>query len=779
MKKNIELLAPAGSYEALVAAVQNGADAIYLGGNEFSARAFATNFNHDELQEAVKYCHLRNVKVYITVNTLYCDDQFKNLKTYLTFLSTIGVDALIIQDIGLLEFVQKYFPNFEIHMSTQTSICNLEAVKYFEKLGIDRVVLARENTLSEIKDICNNTKLDIEVFVHGALCMSYSGQCLMSSMLAKRSGNKGACGQPCRLAYKLQKDQKNLDTIPSYLLSPKDLCTLENVGKLIESGITSFKIEGRMKRPEYVATIVKKYRDAIDNYLQSKSMNYSTDLLEMKQMFNRGFTGGFLLGDDNFMARDYPGNRGSDVGTVVNYDSKRKMVKIKLSAPLRQGDRIDFNSLEFTRTVTKLFLNKQLVKRAKANDIIEIELNTPVKKNESVYKIIDLDLMEKVQATYQKENIKNNIKMSFYGELYDFPKLRVDYQDKSVTIVSKEIVDEASKSPLSQEQIKKQLSKLGNTVFVAKQIEVVFPENGFFNLKEINQMRRDAIEQLENKLISINEQDISVDDVNIQTHITKTIKGIYARVYTLTQLKALVELDVKEIFFPLNHDFSKAWQIAKEYGKSIIPFTGFMINIKQLNQFKKSSIYQDVSQILVGNYGALEIFNDKKCILDTNFNLYNSYALNYLHRYDAILSLEMSQKQVNNLMSVKQNIIMTVYGKSINMHLRHCVISDHYFKRKKIGCNMCKNGSYCLVDRKGEKFTVIGDDNCNNIIFNSHPLFINKLHELEVDYILLSFSDENGIETKNIYNQFVNILNNKDYKNKINKQYTTSYFYDN
>ena len=369
MKKQIELLAPAGSYEALQAAVQNGANAIYLGGNDFSARAFATNFNRDELKQAVIYSHLRNVKIYVTVNTLYEDNQFENLKDYLLFLASINVDALIIQDLGLMAYVKKYFPNFEIHMSTQTSIYSLSAVKYFERLGVDRIVLARENSLEEIKNICNNSKLDIEVFVHGALCMSYSGQCLMSSMIAKRSGNKGACGQPCRLAYKLQKDGKNLDQVPSYLLSPKDLCTIENVGALIEAGITSFKIEGRMKRPEYVAIIVKQYREAIDAYFQKQnSKNYSKQIKEMKQMFNRGFTGGYLLQDKDLMADDYPGNRGIKLGSVLDYDKKRKVVKIKLIDKIKQGDRISFKSVDYTRTITKLFLNHRLVNQAVAKD---------------------------------------------------------------------------------------------------------------------------------------------------------------------------------------------------------------------------------------------------------------------------------------------------------------------------------------------------------------------------------------------------------------------------
>ena len=345
--QNIELLAPAGSYEALVAAVQNGANAIYLGGNEFSARAFATNFNREELQAAVAYGHLRNVKIYVTVNTLYEDNQFEKLQDYLLFLQTIKVDALIIQDIGLMSFVKQYFPDFEIHMSTQTSIYNLSAVKYFEDAGVDRVVLARENTLDEIADICQNTILDIEVFVHGALCMSYSGQCLMSSMIAKRSGNKGACGQPCRLAYKLQKDSMDLDKIPSYLLSPKDLCTFENIGQLIDAGVTSFKIEGRMKTALYVATVARTYRKAIDDCLESEE-KYRANMdwyhREISRCTYRQFTTGFYYGKPNEESQIYDSNTyQSDavyLGTVYETDHKGR-VRIEQRNKFCVGDVIE------------------------------------------------------------------------------------------------------------------------------------------------------------------------------------------------------------------------------------------------------------------------------------------------------------------------------------------------------------------------------------------------------------------------------------------------------
>ena len=777
MTNNIELLAPAGSYEALVAAVQNGANAIYLGGNEFSARAFATNFNHDELKKALRYCHLRNVKVYVTVNTLYEDNQFAKLKDYLLFLSSINVDALIIQDIGLMAYVKKYFSNFEIHMSTQASIYSLEAVKYFEKIGVERVVLARENSLQEIKNICNHTNLDIEVFVHGALCMSYSGQCLMSSMVAKRSGNKGACGQPCRLAYKLQKDGKSIDQIPSYLLSPKDLCTLENVDKLIEAGITSFKIEGRMKRPEYVAIIVSQYRKAIDAYFNNqKIVDYKERLSKMKQMFNRGFTGGFLLQDKDFMASDYPGNRGINLGKVIDYDYQKKLVKIKLETKLKQGDRIDFQGIDYTRTITKLFLNNKLVNFAKANEIIEIELNTPVKKGTPVYKIIDLDLIEKAQASYQKENIKNEIEMYFTGQINTCPNLTIIYQDKVVDTTSNLIIEPASKTPLSSKRIKEQLGKLGNTVFKAENIIVDFPDNGFFSLKEINQMRRSAIEKLELLLTDTNDININID-IERKEHLNKKIKGICIRVYTLSQLEAIIDQDIAKIYFPLTNELKDAIFLAAKHHKKIVPFTGFLSNIKQLYEFKNSDLYQAVDEILVGNYGALEIFKDKKCSLDTTFNLYNSYALSYL-KYDAILSLEMSKKQVNNLIDVKQNITMVVYGKTVNMHLKHCIISNHYFNEKRIGCNMCKKGKYSLFDRKGESFTILTDDSCNNLIFNSHHLYINKLNDLKVDYVLLSFSDEDSNTVKLIYDEYKKIVSGNNCQISTFIKHTNGYFYD-
>lgn len=777
--QNIELLAPAGSYEALIAAVQNGANAVYLGGNEFSARAYATNFSRDELKEAVAYSHLRNVKIYVTVNTLYKDDQFTKLHDYLLFLQEINVDALIIQDIGLMNYVKKYFPNLPIHMSTQTSVYNLEAVKYFEKVGVERVVLARENSIEEINEICHNTALEIEVFVHGALCMSYSGQCLMSSMIAKRSGNKGACGQPCRLAYKLNKDGFNLDKMPSYQLSPKDLCTLDNIGQLIDAGISSFKIEGRMKRPEYVATIVKQYRDAIDHYLNNHQVDdLNNRIKKMKKMFNRGFTGGFILNDKEYMAKDYPGNRGIDVGQVVDYDKRRKKVKIKLIDSLKQGDRINFKNIDFTRTITKLYQNDNLINKGERGDIIEIELNTPVKANEPVYKVIDIDLINEANASYKNENIKNPIQMIFSGQINKPAKLTIIYQEHTIIVESKLLVEKASKIPLDKQRIKQQLGKLGNTVFAGDKIEVEFDDNAFFSIKEINEMRRKAIEELSGEITALSSVNHIIEKPSYK-HRQKAIKGICVKVYQINQLKVLLDEDISSYYFPFSTNLEEAILLAQTKGKKIIPFTAFLTNHKELIKFKNSPLYQAIDTILVGDYGALEIFKDKKCILDSTFNIYNSYALNYFKNLDVVLSLEMSRNQVNCLNDVNQNIIMTVYGKTINMHLKHCLISEHYFGCKKYKCNLCKQGNYSLIDRKGETFSVITDDNCNNLIFNNHCLYIEHLDKLDVDYVLLSFSTEDPSTVKSVYNDFKsNIIHGKPRQFITKDKLTNGYFYD-
>ncbi|MGL6107300.1 peptidase U32 family protein, partial [Romboutsia sp.] len=339
--KEIELLAPVGSFEALKAAVQNGANAVYLGGKDFSARASANNFDRDELKQAVRYAHIRGVQVFVTANTLIKQNEIYDFVEYAKFLYDIDVDAIILQDIGMAKLLKKELPDFELHASTQMVAHSLEDVRYLESVGFDRVVLAREVHIDEIKYICENCKADIEVFVHGALCVSYSGQCLMSSMIGNRSGNRGRCAQPCRQKYELIDINTGevMDTDGQYLLSPRDLNTIEEVDKLIDAGINSLKIEGRMKRPEYVATVIGSYKAAINEYQSSKKLNVSNETMSnLYTIFNRKFTKGLLLGEvgKDMMNSEIPNNQGLYIGKVLEHNKRSKRLKIMLENTLKK-----------------------------------------------------------------------------------------------------------------------------------------------------------------------------------------------------------------------------------------------------------------------------------------------------------------------------------------------------------------------------------------------------------------------------------------------------------
>ena len=317
MKNNVELLSPVGSKESLLASIENGADAVYLGGKLFNARKYATNFDDDELKEVVTYAHLRGVKVYVVVNIILRDDELREAIDYIINLYNIDVDALIIQDLGLLRTIKAILPDFEVHGSTQMSINNFMGAAFLKELGFSRVVLARELSIAEIGEINKKADVELEIFIHGALCVSYSGQCLMSSLIGGRSGNRGTCAQPCRMKYTIvdTKNNKSLNRNfdEKHILSLKDLNAIEDLEEIIDAGVVSLKVEGRMKKPEYVATIIDKYRKAIDGLESSE--NYKTtreEKDEMAQMFNRGFTRGFLKDDfgKNIVTLDKPNNRG-------------------------------------------------------------------------------------------------------------------------------------------------------------------------------------------------------------------------------------------------------------------------------------------------------------------------------------------------------------------------------------------------------------------------------------------------------------------------------------
>lgn len=748
----LELLAPAGSYEALVAAVQAGADAVYVGGLQFGARAFANNFDNETMEKAVQYCHLHDVLLYVTVNTLYDDEQFEELIDYLSFLYKIGIDAFIIQDIGLFHLVRRYFPEIEIHMSTQASVRNHAGVKYFENLQVDRVVLAREMKIDEIYEIGHHSNIDLEVFVHGALCMSYSGQCLMSSMIAKRSGNKGKCGQPCRLPYELLEDGKVITKDDKYLLSPQDLCTIDHVGALIEAGIKSFKVEGRMKRPEYVYTVISSYRKAIDEYINHTKSSYHQDIINMKKMFNRGFTDGFLFQDSLTLSKSIPGHQGIVIASIVTYNQKQKMLSMKLEDNLCQNDRVYFPVDDLTRTITKLYKHGKLIAKGCPGDIVTIELNRKINLKQSVYKVLDSQIINEVDKKLKKENINIGIDMLLSGQINEPLQLKVSDGIHNVVVKSDDFIETATLKPLSEERIIQQLSKLGNTVYCLSNIKVDFPDTGIISIKTLNELRRKAVQSLDELRQNRTRQSPQID-LSCCLWQKRHDKKLAVKIHDIKQL-AQIDLDmIDQLFIPF-YEY-------RHFDEKIIPYVPFLYDDKQLLDFLNSAQYKQVKTIMVSDFGACQLISkNKKIIFNYNFNIMNSYALSELDG-DCVLSLELNKKQINKL-NAMQNTYFIAYTKNINMNLKHCIISDHYFGYKKKHCSICQKHKYQLRDRMNKNFDVITDRYCNNYVLNNRALYIDDIEDLNVDYILLDFHNEDTSLMRDIIRDFYNnILCNK------------------
>ena len=630
--RDVELLAPVGSFEALKAAVQNGANAVYLGGKDFGARASANNFDRDELKEAVKYAHIRGVQVFVTTNTLRKENEIEDFLEYAKFLYDIDVDAIILQDIGMARLIKRELPDFELHASTQMVAHSLEDVKYLESVGFDRVVLAREVTVEEIKYICDNCKADIEVFVHGALCVCYSGQCLMSSMIGNRSGNRGRCAQPCRQRYELI-DVYTGEVVNSngdYLLSPRDLNAIEEIDKVIDAGVHSLKIEGRMKRPEYVATVIDGYRKTIDEYLATNKLNVSDETInDLYTIFNRKFTKGLLLGDvgKDMMNSQLPNNQGLYVGTVVDYNKKAKRLKIKLANTLKKGDGINLGG----GTIGRIIKNGNIETIGYKGETIELDFVGEARKGQIVFKTSDSELMDRVQATFtqDKEFVKNIIDAKITIKLGQKPILTLkDRHSNEATIEGDKIVEEAMKVALSKEKVETQLRKLGNTPYELDLLEIELDDNVSLPISLLNQMRRDCIELLDKERVSIKNRKYKNKIVKYKPVLYNRNKQqeISVKVKNLEQLESALECGVDRIYYEDTNTIDKGMSLAMKYNKKVIYSAPRIIRNKEYNHLAKAN-NAGVESVQVGNYGSIDYFKDKKLNIDYYLNAFNSETI--------------------------------------------------------------------------------------------------------------------------------------------------------
>ena len=480
----VELLAPAGNMECLKAAIDNGANACYLGGKNFSARAFANNFSDDELLEAIEYAHLRDVKIYVTLNTLLNDHEFPKALQAADFYYRSHVDALLIQDLGLYYVLKERYPDFELHCSTQMHVHNLSGIENAKKMGFRRVVIPRESSLEFIKEACQKD-IEIETFVHGALCVSYSGQCLMSSSTKARSANKGMCAQCCRLRYELYDSHEHkIATDTPYLLSPKDMFLLQDLPKLIEAGVSSFKIEGRMKSAAYVGYVVKMYRKAIDAYYAHEDFKISNQELDnLKALFNRGFTNEYLYDKDDIFGQATPNHLGIRIGKTIGY--RQNKILIYLEHDLHQFDGIRIK--EEGCICNMLYKDGILVKEGHMGETLAI----PFKKNINgpVYLTIDHNLEEEIQSTPA-------LKVPLTMEITIRPSEKVSIKlihDMQTLIYESEIeAQKALKKPLDEDTILRQFSKLNDTPYYLDDFKIAYEES-FLSISQLNEIRRKAI----------------------------------------------------------------------------------------------------------------------------------------------------------------------------------------------------------------------------------------------------------------------------------------------
>ena len=778
--KEIELLAPVGSFDSLKAAVQNGANAVYLGGKDFSARASANNFDREELKEAVKYAHIRDVRVFVTTNTLIKQNELEDFVEYAKFLYDIDVDAIIMQDIGAAMLIHELLPDFELHASTQMVAHSLEDVQYLESIGFKRVVLARELTVEEIKYICDNTNVDIEIFVHGALCVCYSGGCLMSSMIGNRSGNRGRCAQPCRQKYTMIdiSTGEEIHNNGDYLLSTKDLNTIEEIDKIIDTGVLSLKIEGRMKKPEYVATVIKSYRDAIDEYETTKKVNISDETMEdLYTIFNRKFTKGLILGEvgEEVMNSNVPNNQGLYVGKVVDYNKKAKRLKIKLEGTLKKGDGINLGG----GTIGRIIKGKDITQIGYKGETIELDFIGEAKKNQLVFKTSDTDLIDRAQKTYtqDKEFAKSLIDAEISIKLDSYPELRlIDKNENIVTVQGDKLVEKALKVALSEEKIEIQIKKLGNTPYEIDQLKINLDEGVSMPISLINQMRREAIELLDNARISVKGRMYKDNDIKYSPKIysrnADNKSKIRVKVNNIEALKSILNLDIDMIYYEDVSTIEQAMTMANANNKKLIYSAPRIVRNREYKRLEKSDEYCK-DHVQISALGQVKYYKENsesvKFDVDYYLNPFNSETINHYKKEGAetvCISQELNLHEIKETTQYTDLEIETVaYGYIPMMLSEYCpmgVVARSCKKDKR--CANCKESKYVLRDFKGEEYRVSQDIFCRSTIYNSSAnCLINNLDELSeagINIFRLDFTHETPELIEKITESFIDVIEN-------------------
>ncbi len=683
-----EILAPAGSLETLICAINNGADAVYIGGQDFSARKNAVNFSKEDIEAAVKYAHLHDAKVYVTVNTLIYDSEFESLYKFIDFLYTANVDALIIQDLGVLSLVKECFPDFEVHASTQMTIHNIAGARLAKELGFKRVVLSRELTFGEIKNISENVDIELEVFVHGALCMSYSGQCLMSSFIGGRSGNRGDCAQPCRLPYTLlSADGKAVSAKEKYLLSLKDLCLIDEMEALADCNVTSLKIEGRMKSSEYVSVVTSIYNKYRDGGKVQKS-----DYFALEAIFSRsGFTKGYTDASTGRHMLNYEKNN-DDVYQNISADVK------KLAGELKN----------------------------KPHDPIPFDAHVSVKLGSPMV-------------------------------------LTVSAKGKSVIIEGSVNAEPALNAPLTEERVVSQIAKSGSTPFALSDAVTDIAPDVSLPIKEINNIRRDALSALEDKLSASKRERADIPfALKKKSDFSYKPLRFNAEVRTMEQFNASVKAGFDKILVPYalykqNKDCIDSCECDFAV---VLPSIDRDIHALDLGIIP--------GEVYASNFAHLSLASERKVSANYNINVFNTYSAEFVKSlgvHTICISPEVTLKDFSSVCTSAEKEAV-VYGRLPLMTVQNCVV------KSAMDICGCKDDYYLLKDRKGICFPVVANKGaCTNTIYNSLPIYMaDKLDGANADIARFIFTIETAEEISAIYRMYKN-------KEKPNFDFTRGHYF--
>jgi len=819
MDRNIELLAPAGNWDAFLAAVENGADAVYLGGRLLNARQYAENFDDGQLKEALTYAHIRDTKIYLAMNTLISDGEIAEAVKFAEKAYLMGIDGIIVQDIGFAALLRKALPDLDIHASTQMTIYNLDGVKVLEKIGFKRVVLARELSVDEIKYIADNSNVEIEIFVHGALCISYSGQCLMSSMIGGRSGNRGKCAQPCRLSYELAAENldsnekaKDLRHIQKgYILSPKDLCLVNDLKKVAESGAKALKIEGRMKSPEYVATVVRIYRKYLDEALKDQNDDGrretdvdEKDLKDLAQVFNRGgFSKGYFFGKTgrDMMSYEKPKNWGVFLGKIISYDRMNGRARIKLEEELSIGDGIEiWNNEEDSpgNIVTEIIHNGKNVSVAAKGSIVDVgSLKGKIFKGNAVYKTSDKMLNTAARDSFREGNKKKvGIKGAIHVENGKPVVFTVeDMRGNRISIDSGYIPEAAVTKPITAERLIQQLNKTGSTPYRFEEINVKLDDNLSVPVSKVNEIRREALDKLSKRRAKpysrIPLENSEIKALEMEYFPENRIWEIERTDNILKKPKLSVlfrntvgntdysDLNVDRLYLPFK------WFICKDADKTLKQCQEKRIEVfawvpsvtrgnydRFLKERAETVIEKGVDGILVGNIGTIEYFlNFPELMIAGDFplNVFNSFSINEMKRLGLsgiTLSVELTLRQIENFRNISGIYTEAiVYGRIPLMTSEYCPVGSIVgkFDTTSKCTGACEKGMYFLKDRMGKKFPVLCDRiDCRSTIFNSDTHFladnVDRITDSGVDIVRLDFTDEKPseiYETINMYREII------------------------